>query len=301
MSNAATMPLPQRRSGATRTSSGTLVLPAIEPETLIPPIIHQTYPTATLPGELQRNVDELKARNGGWEHRFYDDQAIERFIREHYGLAMLRLFQTIDPVYGAARADFFRYLLVYRLGGVYLDIKSRFRVPIDQVIDRATDRFVVAQWSNGPGEEYEGWGMHDDLAQVGGGEYQQWHVIAAPGSPFLRAVLERVCGNIARYRPWRDGVGWIAVLRLTGPIAYTLAIDPLLSLHPHRRVRREAELGLDYSILPERSHLGLFKRHYSQNRLPVVRPAGPAGWASEAYYRARELKHRIRLLGTQRG
>lgn len=283
------------------TNSRTLVLPALEPETLIPPIIHQTYPTAVLPEELQRNVEDLKALNSGWEHVFYDDQAIERFIREHYGPAMLRLFRTIDPVYGAARADLFRYLVVYRLGGVYLDIKSRFRTPIDQVIDRATDRFVVVQWSNGPGERYEQYGMHDDVAQVEGGEYQQWHVIAAPGSPFLRAVLERVCRNILRYRPWRDGVGAIAVLRLTGPIAYTLAIDPLLDAYPHRRVRREAELGLEYSIRSELSHRSLFARHYSQSRLPVVRHPGAAGWASAAYYRARELKHRIRPPGARPG
>jgi hypothetical protein len=274
----------------------TLRLPEVETGSLIPPIIHQTYPTLTLPEALRRNVEELQALNGGWEHRLYDDQAIERFIRDHYGLGMLRLFQAIDPSYGAARADLFRYLVVYRLGGVYLDIKSRFLTPIDQAIDRA-DRFVVAQWSNGPGERYEQFGLHDDVAHVEGGEYQQWHVIAAPGSPFLRAVLERVCGNILAYRPWRNDVGGIGVLRLTGPIAYTFAIDPLLDLYPHRRVRREAELGLEYSILPDRKHHGLFGKHYSQSRVPVVRHSGPAGWTSEAYYRARELKHR--LLGTR--
>lgn len=275
------------------TNSRMPVLPVFKAEALIPPILHQTYPTLALPDDLARNIEELKALNGGWEHRLYDDQAIERFIGEHYGPAMLRLFRAIDPSYGAARADLFRYLLVYRLGGVYLDIKSRFRAPIDQVIDRA-DRFVVAQWINGPGEQHEGYGMHADLAGVAGGEYQQWHVIAAPGSPFLRAVLQQVCGNILRYRPWRDGVGKIAVLRMTGPIAYTCAIDPLLHRYLHRRVRREEVLALDYSIRPESQHRDLFGRHYSQSRLPVVRHPGPAGWASSAYYHARELKRRLR-------
>ena len=274
------------------TNSRMPVLPVLKAEALIPPVLHQTYPTLTLPDDLTRNVEALKALNGGWEHRLYDDQAIERFIAEHYGAVMLRLYRAIDPSYGAARADLFRYLVVYRLGGVYLDIKSRFRAPIDQVIDRA-DRFVVSQWSNGPGERYETYGLHPDLAGVAGGEYQQWHVIAAPGSPFIRAVLEQVCCNILRYRPWRDGVGKIAVLRMTGPIAYTLAIDPLLNRYPHRRVRREAELALDYSIRPDSQHHGLFGRHYSQSRLPVVRHPGPTGWASSAYHRARELKRHL--------
>ena len=280
-------------------------LPHVEPGTVIPPLIHQIHlrgssagaraedPLSLLPDVLRRNVEDLKAANGGWEHRLYDDAAAERFIRDHYGQAMLRLFHAIDPVYGAARADLLRYLIIYRLGGVYLDLKSRFLQPIDQVIDRAADRFVVSQWSNGPDERYSLFGLHDDVASVDGGEFQQWHVIAAPGSPFLRAVLERVCDNIIRYRLWRDAVGGIGVLRLTGPIAYTFAVEPLLGTYPHRRVRREAELGLEFSILPQDSHHGLFGRHYTQSRLPIVRPPGLAGWATEAYYRARELKHRL--------
>ena len=268
-------------------------LPVVKAGSLIPPILHQTYPTLALPKDLARNVEKMKALNGSWEHRLYDDRAIERFISEHYGSAMLHLFQDIDPSYGAARADLFRYLVVYCLGGVYLDIKSRFRVPIDQVIDRA-DRFVLSQWSNGPGERHERYGMHADLAGVAGGEYQQWHVIAAPGSPFLRAVLEKVCANILCYRPWRHGMGKMAVLRMTGPIAYTWAIDPLLSSYPHRRVRREDDLALDYSIRQEFQHYNLFGNHYSQSRLPLVRHPGLTGWASFAYYHARELKRRLR-------
>jgi hypothetical protein len=282
------------------------VLPHVGVGSIVPPIIHQIYlrgdirgyhagdPLAALPAVLRRNVDDLKAMNAAWEHRLYDDGAAERFIRDHYGSVMLDLFRSIDPAYGAARADLLRYLLVYRLGGVYLDLKSRFTTPIDQVIDRSNDRFIVSQWSNGPGERYHLYGLHDDVAQVNGGELQQWHVIAAPGSPFLRAVIERVCDNIRRYRIWHDGVGGIAVLRLTGPIAYTFAITPLLASYPHRRVRREAELGLDYSVLPEDRHHDLFGRHYSRGRLPVVRHRGPIGWATNAYHHGREWKHRLR-------
>jgi inositol phosphorylceramide mannosyltransferase catalytic subunit len=269
------------------------LLPDVEPGAVIPPVIHQTYPTLDLPDDLRRNVDRMTALNPGWEHRLYDDRAVERFIREQYGEPMLRLFRSIDPSYGAARADLFRYLAVYRLGGVNLDIKSRFRGPIDQFIRRDQDRFVVSQWSNGPGERYEHFGFHADAARVPGGEYQQWHVIAAPGSPFLRAVLERVCANIAGYRYRRDRAGWVPVLRLTGPVAYTLAIAPLLDVHPHRRVRREAELGLDYSIRPGNEHRGLFRRHYSANTLPIVRRAGLPGWLDAAYHQAGALKRRL--------
>ena len=49
------------------------------------------------------------------------------YIRREYGESILSCYLRIDPVYGAARADLFRYLLLYRTGGVYLDIKSAAR------------------------------------------------------------------------------------------------------------------------------------------------------------------------------
>lgn len=72
--------------------------------------------------------------NPGWEHRLYDDADIEAFIRESYGDEILAYYHRIDRRYGAARADLFRYLLLYRLGGVYLDIKSTTVRPLDEVL-----------------------------------------------------------------------------------------------------------------------------------------------------------------------
>lgn len=280
-------------------NSGDNLLPSVPAETLIPKIIHQTFQSADLPAELQQNVDEIRALNPDWEYRFYDDRAIERFILQHYGDRMLRIYLMINPAYGAARADLFRYLAVYRVGGIYLDIKSRFTGRIDQFVN-SDDQFLISQWRNGPGEIHEGHGIHPGLEHVAGGEYQQWHVIAAPGSPFLRAVLENVCSNIASYRMPKHGSGRVSVLQLTGPIAYTLAIHPLLDTYPNRRVKNEADLGLEYSIRPGVQHRSLFSKHYSHNRSPIVHRGGPVGWFDTAYHLAREAKIYIHLLRNRR-
>ena len=62
-----------------------------------------------------------------------------------------------------ARADFFRYLLVYQLGGVYLDIKSSLDKPLKDVL-RAEDQFILTHWDNRPGEQYEGIGIYPNWA-----------------------------------------------------------------------------------------------------------------------------------------
>jgi hypothetical protein len=234
----------------------------------IPHIVHQTYPTKALPEPLSGNSAMLRERNPDWQFRLYDDADIEQFIADEYGAEVLSLYSRISPFYGAARADLFRYLLVYRQGGLYLDIKSTADLPLTEVFGR-NNNFVVSQWDNAPGREHAIWGLHPDLAHVPGGEFQQWFIASAPGHPFLRAVIERVLGNIDRYNAFRDGVG-LEVVRVTGPIAYTFAIEPLLNQIPHRRVSSEAELGLRYSIMAYHAHHVHFRGHYSKRMTPIV-------------------------------
>lgn len=265
------------------------LLPSVDLGRRIPRIIHQTYPGTALPERLRDNVATLVATNPGWDHRLYDDGAIERFISEHYPKEILAAYSRIRPEYGAARADLFRYLAVYRLGGVYLDIKSRFTRPIDEVIGE-DDRIILSQWRNGAGEAHHGFGLHHELAHIDGGEFQQWHIMAAPGHPFLRAVILRVLSNLDDYTPWKYGVGRIGVFRLTGPIAYTLAVYPLLGTAPARVVGNEAMLSLEYSITGDYVHKDAFQRHYSQYDTTILTLPPVANIMGLIYTQAKRLR-----------
>jgi hypothetical protein len=236
----------------------------------IPRIIHQTAPARHLAPHLQHNVDRLCAMNPEWEHRLYDDADIEVFIEKTYGKPMLDRYRRIDPRYGAARADLFRYLLLYSQGGVYLDIKSGVRVPLDTLI-RPEDRYLLAHWHQTGEETGAGWGHHPDVAQWGG-ELQQWHIACASGHPFLRAVIGTVLRNLDVYHPLVDGVGFRAVIRVTGPVAYTRAIGPLMQTHPHRLLDASAPAFLyEAATDPSAANYRTLPTHYSRRREPVVR------------------------------
>lgn len=235
----------------------------------VPRIIHQTFYTSDLPADLRKNVDHLKALNPGWEYRFYDDAAIVDFILKNYPPVVLQYFERIDPRYGAARADLFRYLLMYKVGGVYLDIKSTATRPLDEVL-LPEDRFLLSEWNN-ESAGFDAWGKHYELNDFGGREFQQWYIACASGHPFLRAVIDNVLHNIDTYIPGLHGTGKPGVLRVTGPIAYSLAIHRIRSAHPHRLVNSQKDLGLQYSVMKVDSHKTQFKSHYSLQTHSVIK------------------------------
>ena len=237
----------------------------------IPKRLHQIWLGGEPPAAMLRNAEALQASNPGWSHRLYRDADAVEFVEEHYPPEVLRCYERIDPRYPAARSDLLRYLVLYRLGGVYLDLKSGARHPLDEVL-RTDDRYLLAHWPNGPGETYEGWGLWPELASQPRGEFVQWFIAAAAGHPFLRAAIRRVLDNVARYSRVVDGAGRPGVVRTTGPVAYTLAILPELARHEHRVVDAERDLGFVYTLVPDWRSGRETAAHYSTLREPVVVP-----------------------------
>lgn len=238
---------------------------------LIPKIIHQTYGTAILPEDIKSIVEDLKSNNPDWEYRFYDNKQCSLYILENYGKEMYGVFKSINPAYGAAKADFFRYLLLYKEGGVYFDIKSTCTIPLSELI-RPEDEFLLSNWPNESGE-FKRAGLKIELWHVPHGEYQQWYIIAKPNSPFLKTVIDRVVHNIKNYNPWKYSVAKRGVLKLTGPIAYTLAIHPLKNYFPHRHARSHKDFSLRYTMLNNNAdHIKIMKNHYSLISEPIVLP-----------------------------
>ncbi|WP_052172025.1 glycosyltransferase family 32 protein [Paracoccus sanguinis] len=239
-----------------------LTTPRWAPSAEIPRLIHQVYLGPEVPAQLGAMAQSLAARNPDHVHRLWRDDTATDLIRDAYGMDMLRQYERISPAYGAARADFFRYLCLYRLGGVYLDMKSDCRRPLSEVVPHDAG-YLLSHWTG----RLARFGGHDALAHLPGGELQQWHVIAAAGHPFLEAVINAVLRNIDSYVPERHGGGQRAVLRLAGPIAYTLAIAPLRDAHPHRLIDAEAE-GFVYRAV--RAARKLSGTHYSEVRTPLI-------------------------------
>lgn len=95
---------------------------------MIPKIIHQTWKDDKIPKELEIYVNQVKNLNPDWEYILWTDKDMLEFVKKE--------FQDFLETYNGypknvMRADAFRYLLMYRIGGVYLDLDYEVLKPFD--------------------------------------------------------------------------------------------------------------------------------------------------------------------------
>jgi hypothetical protein len=90
---------------------------------VIPFNIFQTWHDKKLPPKMRECVDRLKSQNPEFTHYLYDDNECRHFIKTNFESNVLEAYDTLLP--GAYKADLWRYCVLYKHGGIYLDIKFK--------------------------------------------------------------------------------------------------------------------------------------------------------------------------------
>lgn len=228
------------------------LLPLIEMSNSLEKNIYQAYKTKNInefPNEINASIKSIKDENPNWNYEIFDDEDIKVFILENYGETILSYFNKISDTYGAAKADFFRYLLIYKRGGIYIDLKTTFTKPLDEVIG-TDEKYILTHWDNREGEKYFQMGLFDEL-NVERGEWIQWAIVARSGHPMLRAIIIEMLKRIDNYSPFTIGVGLMGVIRTTGPIMYTQTIENFrkqIDADMYRILDKPQDIGLRYSV-----------------------------------------------------
>lgn len=263
----------------------------------IPRIIHQTFSSyETLPESLRNNCRNIEAINDDCEYRFYEDKDRTSFIKANFGQDVYERYTRINPSFGAARADLFRYLCIYICGGVYLDVKAGVHRPLFLSI-RPEDEYILSQWDQSASSPHARWGSHPGLS--GRRAFQQWVLIASPRHPFLASVIATVLKRIDAYDPFlyvRDS--WSAVIHTTGEEPYSKAIYELLDQHPHRIVDVEREFDVSYSIFSAQKdvyhHQKLYSS-YNNQTTPLIQQEWPLSWLFALISLLRQAVRKARL------
>jgi mannosyltransferase OCH1-like enzyme len=87
----------------------------------IPLNIFQTWHTKNLPPFMAKNIENLQKMNPEFKYQLFDDNDCYDFIKMNYSKDILDAYILLKP--GAYKADLWRYCILYKYGGIYLDIK----------------------------------------------------------------------------------------------------------------------------------------------------------------------------------
>ena len=104
----------------------------------IPQVIHQTWKSQFVGEPFRREwMDSWMEVNAGdgWEHRFWTDSDLETFVAEEFP-EFLGVYRGYDE--HIKRVDAARYLILKRLGGVYVDLDFACLKPLDDLLGDAS-------------------------------------------------------------------------------------------------------------------------------------------------------------------
>lgn len=161
----------------------------------IPRVIWQTNFTdkCTLPVYLNYLFNRVISPT--YSYRFHITEDRRAYIAQHYGAEVLGLYERLQI--GAAQADLWRVLVLYREGGVYLDIDAHVVRPLEWILKpEDTEAYVLTRR----------------------GDVSNYFFASRAGNPNLKAIQDQILENIRR--PLGNNV-----FDITGPGVFNRVLD----------------------------------------------------------------------------
>ena len=158
----------------------------IEEEYIIPPLIHFIWLGSPLPPFCQTLIDTWSEHHPTWKIILWTDRDIESF-----GLQNKEAYEKAKN-YGE-KSDIFRYEILYRYGGLYVDTDFECLKPFDE-LHKSCDFY--AGMNHAPVELL--------IGIIG----------SRPGHPIMKACIDRLRAGTGDHSLWR-------ILDATGPHHFT--------------------------------------------------------------------------------
>ena len=139
----------------------------------IPADIYQTWHTKDLPPLMRKSIEKLKLFNPRFNYYLFDENECREFIKNNFDYDILNAYDSLIP--SAYKTDLWRYCILYKKGGIYLDIKY---CPINGF------RFINLLKKE-----------HFVLENGGGGVYNAL-LICKPGNEILLKAINQIVLNV---------------------------------------------------------------------------------------------------------
>lgn len=194
---------------------------------MISKIIWQTYkdPFSQLQPYMIDAINTWKTLNPEYEYRYMDDLQAAQFVLEEYGQEWYDIFLNL-PL-GVMRGDLWRYMVIYKHGGVYADLDTECLNPIKVWLKEDYDMIVCPETD-----------IH----------FCQWTFAASAGNPILKSVLDTIKEKLLSPE---YGLPHF-VHTHTGPSIWTEGINKALDLKVNNLIT-------DYDLLNSSNNAKLYK------------------------------------------
>jgi mannosyltransferase OCH1-like enzyme len=164
---------------------------------MIPKNIYQSWYTTSLHPIVQKQINNIKEMNPDYFHKIYTDDEINSFVNDNFPGEIADCYNKINII--VSKVDFWRYLILYKLGGVYLDMDSSINIPLSELIKDDDNAIITAE-------------KNENM-------FVQWALIFNKEHPILKKTIELIVENIKFNKYPND------IHRTTGPSVFSQAIN----------------------------------------------------------------------------
>jgi mannosyltransferase OCH1-like enzyme len=191
---------------------------------------------------LNAQMPGLFERNAQWAVHITTNQLKDEFMNTTFAnTSLLWAYHMLHPVAGAAKADLWRYAVLWTFGGAYIDDDSDMRTSLDKIIE-PEDTLIVSYEKNGfngnkcyiPRFHLSDFSFlrnstsEEDKDIFHGRVLLNWALIAAPRHPVLAEVMKNAV-DVIKHEYFSDSVlrsmntmfSWEAIMCATGPSLLT--------------------------------------------------------------------------------
>ena len=103
------------------------------PRQRVPRVIHQTYRTYDIPPVWNTSVQSILKNNAGeFRYRRWSHADMDAFVREHEPDFYWNTF--VNYKYDMQRIDSFRYVMMFHIGGIYIDMDNGCNRPLRELV-----------------------------------------------------------------------------------------------------------------------------------------------------------------------
>ena len=177
----------------------------------IPKNIYQTWYTRDLHPSIEHKITRLRLANPSYKYILFIDDEMNAYVQNNFGPDIVSAYNRLNII--TAKADFWRYLLLFKEGGIYLDMDGAVVGSLDDLLE-STDEAVISEEIHRP-------------------FFIQWGLVFRAGHPILRRTIELVLRNIHRNTAR-------SVHSLTGPTVFSEAIHSLYYSNYHMHYNHSA-------------------------------------------------------------